>query len=82
MGIPEPVEDKSEDGRVFLGWKARRLRWKHINIWQWVKTNGIPFWGGMFTGATIWILTHGLVVVSTAQREQYWWYLRGFDPHL
>ena len=42
-------------------------------IWLWVKTNGIPFWGrctthfrtyfsgwiGMFTGGTVWILTHG-----------------------
>ena len=45
-----------------------------LAIWLWVKTNGIPFWGrctthlksilvgiGMFTGNTIWILTHGHV---------------------
>ena len=47
----------------------------NIQKWLWVKTNGIPFWGigaplilepvfvgiGMFTGGTIWILTHGKI---------------------
>ena len=49
------------------------LRLSPFRMWLWVKTNRIPFWGrctthfrtyfsgwiGMFTGGTIWILTHG-----------------------
>ena len=51
----------------------QRRRCFQESLWLWVKTNGIPFWGigappilepisvgiGMFTGGTIWILTHG-----------------------
>ena len=52
-------------------------------IWLWVKTNGIPFWGfgappilepilvvglnRMFTGGTIWILTHGHIVLRSQE---------------
>ena len=51
-------------------------------IWLWVKTNGIPFWLvgeftthfrtyfsgwiGMFTGGTIWLLTHGHICRQSA----------------
>ena len=49
--------------------------------WPWFKTNRIPFWGfrctthfrtyfsgwiGMFTGATIWVLTHGQMTLHGA----------------
>ena len=45
-----------------------------MNIWLWVKTNGTILgsappilvyfsgWIGMFTGGTIWILTHGHLI--------------------
>ena len=53
--------------------EIRNFPLAHLDTWLWVKTNGILIWGrctthfsrdfsgwiGMFTGGTIWILTHG-----------------------
>ena len=58
--------------------------WGPKSIWLWVKTDGIPFWGfrctthfrtyfsgwiGMFTGGTIWTLTHGQYVSACTEHK-------------
>ena len=87
------------NSRLRHGWHCRaylpRL-WDRSN-WLWVKTNGIPFWDrctthfrtcilvgiGMFTGGTIWVLTHGHLRlvwskkgVLTARKTSLIWFLR------
>ena len=56
----------------------------HPAIWPWFKANGIPFWDrctthfsllgiGMFTGGTIWVLTHGhMPPMPRMPREAQW----------